>query len=87
MNLIIKFKPQCDERPWLIVREDGEYEQHAHLRTKKEALKVRNLIDRWVYPYNKNNEDQFIMTTITTYNAVIQELEHIIKKAELYGAE
>ena len=40
-----------------------------------------------VYPYNKNNEDRFIMTTITTYNAVIQELEHIIKKAELYGAE
>ena len=40
-----------------------------------------------IYPYNKNNEYQFIMTTITTYNAVIQELEHIIKKAELYGAE
>ena len=40
-----------------------------------------------IYAYNKNNEDQFIMTTITTYNAVIQELEHIIKKAELYGAE
>lgn len=40
-----------------------------------------------VYSYNKNNEDQFIMTTITTYNAVIQELEHIIKKAEIYGAE
>ena len=54
MNLIIKFKPRCDERPWLIVREGGEYSQHAHLRTKKEALKVRNLIDRWVYPYNKN---------------------------------
>lgn len=54
MKLIIKFKPCCDERPWLIVREDGEYEQHAHLRTKQEALKVRNLIDRWVYPYNKN---------------------------------
>lgn len=54
MNLINKFKPRCDERPWLIVREDGEYSQHAHMRTKKEALKVRNLIDRWVYPYNKN---------------------------------
>ena len=40
-----------------------------------------------MYPYNKNNEDKFIMNTITTYNAVIQELEHIIKKAELYGAE
>lgn len=40
-----------------------------------------------MYPYNKNNEDKIIMNTITTYNAVIQELEHIIKKAELYGAE
>lgn len=40
-----------------------------------------------IYPYNKNNEDKIIMNTITTYNAVIQELEHIIKKAELYGAE
>ena len=40
-----------------------------------------------VYPYNKNNEDKLITKTITTYNAVIQELEHIIKKAELYGAE
>ena len=40
-----------------------------------------------IYPYNKNNEDKNIMNTITTYNAVIQELEHIIKKAELYGAE
>ena len=40
-----------------------------------------------IYPYNKNNEDKIIMNTITTYNAVIQELEHIIKKAELYEAE
>lgn len=54
MKIIIKYKPCCEERPWLVVRENGEYKQHAHLRTKKEALKVRNLIDRWVYPYNKN---------------------------------
>lgn len=40
-----------------------------------------------MYPYNKNNEDKNIMNTITTYNAIIQELEHIIKKAELYEAE
>ena len=40
-----------------------------------------------MYPYNKNNEDKIIMNTITTYNAIIQELEHIIKKAELYEAE
>ncbi len=54
MKIIIKYKPCCEERPWLVVRENGEYKQHAHLRTKQEALKVRNIIDRWVYPYNKN---------------------------------
>lgn len=54
MKIIIKYKPCCEERPWLVIRENGEYNQHAHLRTKKEALKVRNIIDRWVYPYNKN---------------------------------
>lgn len=47
--IIIKYKPCCEEKPWLVVRENGEYKQHAHLRTKQEALKVRNLIDRWVY--------------------------------------
>ena len=54
------------------------------LKKDRDAL-LEHLKD--VYPYNKNNEDRFIMTTITTYNAVIQELEHIIKKTELYGAE
>lgn len=54
------------------------------LKKDRDAL-LEHLKD--IYPYNKNNEDQFIITTITTYNAVIQELEHIIKKAELYGAE
>ena len=54
------------------------------LKKDRDAL-LEHLKD--IYPYNNNNEDQFIMTTITTYNAVIQELEHIIKKAELYGAE
>lgn len=51
MKLSIKFKPKCEERPWLLVRVDGEYEQHAHLKTKKDAVKVRNLIDAWKYPY------------------------------------
>lgn len=51
MRLSIKFKPRCDERPWLLVRVDGEYEQHAHLKTKKDAVKVRSLIDAWRYPY------------------------------------
>lgn len=51
MRLSIKFKPRCDERPWLLVREGGDYSQHAHLKSKKDAVKVRNLIDAWRYPY------------------------------------
>ena len=54
MKLSIKYKPRCDERPWLLVRVHGEYEQHAHLKTKKDAVKVRNLIDAWRYPYCKD---------------------------------
>ena len=60
-------------------------EQDLESLKKDRDVLLENLKE--VYPYNKNNEDRFIMTTITTYNAVIQELEHIIKKAELYGAE
>ncbi|MDO5714340.1 MAG: hypothetical protein Q4Q07_07900 [Tissierellia bacterium] len=39
------------ERPWLIKREYGKYEQHAHM-LKKDAEKVRDIIDSWEYPYN-----------------------------------
>lgn len=53
MNLSIKYCQSCEERPWLIKRDFGEYEQHAHMHTKKDAEKVRSIIDRWVYPYNK----------------------------------
>lgn len=45
MKLDIKYKPTCKERPWLIVRVGGEYEQHAHMHTRKEAKLVRNIID------------------------------------------
>ena len=54
MKLSIKFKPRCDERPWLLVREGGEYSQHAHLKSKRDAIKVRHLIDINKYPYNKD---------------------------------
>lgn len=68
MRLSIKFKPRCDERPWLLVRVDGEYEQHAHLKSKSDCIKVRHLIDINKYPYNKDfkiamkrllNEEEF----------------------------
>ena len=54
MKLSIKYKPRCNDRPWLIKREGGEYKQHAHLKTKKDVEKVRRLIDIGKYPYNKD---------------------------------
>lgn len=54
MKLSIKFKPRCDERPWLLVRVGGKYEQHAHLKSKRDAIRIRNLIDAGKYPYCKD---------------------------------
>lgn len=51
MRLSIAYKPSCKDRPWLIRREGGHYSQHAHMRTKKDAEKVRSLIDQGKYPY------------------------------------
>ena len=54
MKLSIKFKPRCEQRPWLLVRVGGDYEQHAHLKSKSDCIKVRHLIDISKYPYNKD---------------------------------
>ena len=54
MKLTIRYIETCKERPWLIKRENGTYRQHAHLHTKKDALKVRQLIDSNKYPYSRN---------------------------------
>ena len=53
MKLTIMHLSKLD-RPWLIKREQGEYSQHAHMRTKKDALQVRKLIDCNKYPYCKD---------------------------------
>ena len=52
MKLSIIYYPKM-ERSWLLKREGGCYEQHAHFYTKKEAIKCRELIDLGKYPYNK----------------------------------
>lgn len=54
MRLSIRYLKNCKDRPWLLKREGGKYEQHAHLRTKKDALTVRRLIDANRYPYCKD---------------------------------
>ena len=52
MNLSIIHYPKM-KRCWLIKREYGEYEQHAHFYTKEEALICRKLIDSNKYPRQK----------------------------------
>lgn len=51
MWLTILYKPGCDDRPWLIKREGGSYDQHAHMHTKKDAETVRRIVDAGKYPY------------------------------------
>lgn len=41
------------KRCWLLKREHGEYEQHAHFYTRKEAEYCRALIDCNKYPRNR----------------------------------
>ena len=52
MKLSIKYYPKM-KRAYLLKREHGEYSQHAHFYTRKEAVKCRNLIDSMTYPYDK----------------------------------
>lgn len=49
MKLTIK-KLNIPGRPWLIKRDHGTYKQHAHLHTREDAEKVRQLIDSNRYP-------------------------------------
>lgn len=49
MKLSIVYLPKL-HRPWLLRREHGEYCQHAHFFTKKEALCCRRLIDANKFP-------------------------------------
>ena len=52
MKLSIVYLPNLN-RPWLLKREHGEYSQHAHFYTKKEALCCRKLIDANKFPRDK----------------------------------
>ena len=53
MKLSIRYKPRCFDRPWLIKRVNGKYGQHAHMRRKKDAVKLRNLLDKNLMPYSE----------------------------------
>lgn len=80
MKLSIKFKPRCDERPWLLVRVGGDYSQHAHLKSKSDCIKVRHLIDINKYPYN--SEYKIAMKRLLTE----EEFKSLDKKQRYYNS-
>lgn len=80
MKLSIKFKPRCDERPWLLVRVGGEYSQHAHLKSRSDCIKVRHLIDINKYPYN--SEYKIAMKRLLTE----EEFKNLDKKQRYYNS-
>lgn len=80
MKLSIKFKPKCEQRPWLLVRVGGDYEQHAHFTTKKDAIYVRHLIDINKYPYN--NEYKIAMKRLLNE----EEFKNLDKKQRYYNS-
>ena len=80
MKLSIKYLPKL-ERPWLVKRVDGQYHQHAHMFTKKDAQKVRQLIDQQKYPYCKAYKTA--MQRILTE----EEMKHLKKKQRYYNPQ
>lgn len=69
------------ERPWLLKRVGGSYEQHAHFFTRKDAQKVRRLIDQNKYPYSK--EYKTAMQRILTE----EEFKKLHKKERYYNVQ
>lgn len=55
MLLEIRYIKNYD-RPWLIKRLDGDYSQHSHLRSKKDAIKVKEMIEINKFPINKDQQ-------------------------------
>ena len=80
MKLSIKFKPRCNDRPWLLVREGGDYSQHAHLKSKNDCIKVRHLIDINKYPYN--SEYKIAIKRLLTE----EEFKSLDKKQRYYNS-
>lgn len=79
MKLTIRYYPKLPKRKWMLIREGGAYEQHAHFLCKKDAIYVRRLIDRNKYPYNKKYK--LAMQRILTE----EEFKKLRKKPRYYN--
>ena len=78
MKLTIKYYPKLPKRKWILIREGGAYEQHAHFLCKKDGENVRRLIDSNKYPYNKKYK--LAMQRILT-----EEFKKLRKKQRYYN--
>ena len=78
MQISIKYLESL-ERPWLVKRVHGSYEQHAHMYTRKDAVKIRELIDANKYPYCR--EYKIAMQRLLTE----EEFKQLDKKQRYYN--
>lgn len=77
MKLSIYHYPKM-ERAWLLKREHGDYDQHAHFFTKKEALCCRKLIDANKFP--REEKYRIAMQRLLTE----EEYKRLNKKPRFY---
>lgn len=80
MKISIKYLKHL-ERPWLLKRIGGAYEQHAHCFTKKDAEKIRHLIDINKYLYSKDY--RIAMQRLMTE----EEFKRLDKKQRYYNVQ
>lgn len=79
MELTLRLINEDFERPWLLKRGDGDYSQHAHFETKKDAERVAHLIYIEKYPTNK--KEKFAMQRILTE----EEFKKLDKKDKYFN--
>lgn len=68
------------ERPWLLRRDDGVYEQHCHFKSYNKALKVKNLIEIGKYPCKK--DEKYAVQRLLTE----EEFKKLDKKDRYYNS-
>lgn len=78
MKLSIIYYPKM-KRSWLLKREGGEYEQHAHFYTRREAECCRRLIDSYKYP--RETKYRIAVKRLLTE----EELKKLNKKQRYYN--
>lgn len=80
MKLSIYHYPKM-KRQWLLKRENGQYEQHAHFFSKKECIMCRKLIDARKLP----REDKYKIAIKRLLTE--EEYKNLNKKQKYYNSK